>query len=67
MRIGRGNRSTQEKPLSTPQILHNISWDRMWAEVEGSRWRTACAMERNCTRGALFHLYSQLVYTNSFE
>jgi hypothetical protein len=52
MRIGRGNRSTQRKPvpvpLCPPQIPHGLTWDRTRiAAVES--WRlTAWVMARSC-------------------
>jgi hypothetical protein len=50
MRIGRGNKSTRRKPapvpLGPPQILHDLTWDRTWAAVVGSRQLTSWAMAR---------------------
>jgi hypothetical protein len=45
MRIGRGKRNTQGKPapvpLCSPQIPHDLTWDRTWAAAVGSRRLTA--------------------------
>jgi hypothetical protein len=50
MRIGRGNWSIRRKPapvpLCTPQIPHDLTWDRTRAAVVGSQQLTAWAMAR---------------------
>jgi hypothetical protein len=50
MRIGRGNRSTRNKPapmpLCPPQIPHDLTWARTRAAVVGCRQLTALAMAR---------------------
>jgi hypothetical protein len=51
MRIGKGNRSTGRKPapepLFSPQIPHDLNWDRTLASSVGSRWLTAWVMARS--------------------
>jgi hypothetical protein len=50
MRIGRGNQSTWRKPapvpLCSPQIPHDLTWDRTRAATVGSLRLTAWAMAR---------------------
>jgi hypothetical protein len=50
IRIGRGNRSTRNKPapvpLCPPQIPYDLTWDRTRAAAVGSRQLTAWAMAR---------------------
>jgi hypothetical protein len=50
MRIGRGNRITRRKPapvpLCSPQIPHDLTWDRTQAAAVGSQRLTAWAMAR---------------------
>jgi hypothetical protein len=45
MRIGGGNRSTRKKPAPMPpcppQILYDLTWDRIWSAAVGSRLLTA--------------------------
>jgi hypothetical protein len=54
MRMGRGNRSTRRRPapvpLCSPQMPHDLTWDRIRAAAVGSRRLTPWATSRPSQR-----------------